>query len=159
MHYVKRPSFVEAFQWTGDEHQAEDPVWIVDAIRAGTASFEGSGADVVMKLVMGKGNPATVQQGWWVVRDAKGAIFTMKPEDFAAVFEPAPELVEEQVGLEERIRRAINTVSRENESDTPDFILAGFLMVSLRAFEAAVKHRRDWGAPPKVNITLPSPLV
>lgn len=45
-------------------------------------------------------------------------------------------------------RRELETLiyrhSRENESDTPDFILAEYMMSCLQAFEAAVKNRESW---------------
>ncbi len=38
----------------------------------------------------------------------------------------------------------INSHSRENESDTPDFILAMFLGDCLEVFDKAVKRRSKW---------------
>lgn len=38
----------------------------------------------------------------------------------------------------------INEHTRENFSNTPDFILAGFLETCLKAFESAVRYRDDW---------------
>jgi hypothetical protein len=38
----------------------------------------------------------------------------------------------------------INRSSQENESDTPDFILAGFLRDSLSAWNRATKERERW---------------
>ena len=46
--------------------------------------------------------------------------------------------------LRDRIRHAINCTSAENESDTPDFILADYLMASLDAFDAATRCREKW---------------
>lgn len=43
--------------------------------------------------------------------------------------------------LYEDIRSAINRHSRENVSDTPDFVLAGFLTDALRAFDVGVTRR------------------
>jgi len=39
---------------------------------------------------------------------------------------------------------AVNRCSRENVSNTPDFILAEFMERCLQAFEAASKRREDW---------------
>ena len=39
---------------------------------------------------------------------------------------------------------AINKVSAENMSNTPDFILAEYLMQCLGAFELSVKMRDEW---------------
>ncbi len=46
--------------------------------------------------------------------------------------------------LECRIKHAINCVSAENGSDTPDFILARYLTSALAAFDVAVVARDDW---------------
>lgn len=49
--------------------------------------------------------------------------------------------------LEEDIARAINCHSGENGSNTPDFILAEFLMRCLQAFDVGVRKRAAWGTP------------
>ena len=46
--------------------------------------------------------------------------------------------------LLDRIRHAINCTAAENGSDTPDFILADYLMAALDAFDAAVRVREEW---------------
>lgn len=43
--------------------------------------------------------------------------------------------------LREELTSLLNRHSAENESDTPDYILAAFLMSSLDAFDAAVRSR------------------
>lgn len=48
------------------------------------------------------------------------------------------------MSLEEEIRSVINSHSRENVSDTPDFILAQYLINCLEAFEQASNHRQQW---------------
>ena len=49
--------------------------------------------------------------------------------------------------LRKAISEAINSVSAENGSDTPDFILADFLTDCLEAWNTAIKRRNDWYAP------------
>jgi hypothetical protein len=44
----------------------------------------------------------------------------------------------------DELRDLINRHSRENASDTPDFILATYLEACLRAFDAAVLVRDAW---------------
>lgn len=39
---------------------------------------------------------------------------------------------------------AINSESRENASNTPDFILASYLVECLKNYEAAVNAREKW---------------
>jgi len=49
--------------------------------------------------------------------------------------------------LETRIRAVLNAESAENASDTPDFILAEYLMACLNAFNAATNARSHWYRP------------
>jgi hypothetical protein len=46
--------------------------------------------------------------------------------------------------LQKAISQAINSVSAENGSDTPDFILAEFLTECLMAWNKATRKRKDW---------------
>lgn len=43
-----------------------------------------------------------------------------------------------------RLEQLINEFSEENGSDTPDFILANYLIDCLDAFDNAVNHREVW---------------
>lgn len=42
------------------------------------------------------------------------------------------------------LEQLINRYSMENGSNTPDFILAGYLCECLSAFDFAVRAREDW---------------
>jgi len=46
--------------------------------------------------------------------------------------------------FEKAIQGTINKYSMENESNTPDFILAQFLSSCLRAFNQSVQQRENW---------------
>ena len=46
--------------------------------------------------------------------------------------------------FEKDIRDAINRHSQENLSNTPDFILACYLMDCMNAFDMAVNRREEW---------------
>ena len=46
--------------------------------------------------------------------------------------------------LEKKIEQALNSVSAENGSNTPDFILATYLTGCLAVFNAATIAREDW---------------
>lgn len=46
--------------------------------------------------------------------------------------------------LAEEFRAIINKASREEDSNTPDFILADFMLHSLEAFELASNRREVW---------------
>ncbi len=46
--------------------------------------------------------------------------------------------------LQKEIESLINKHSRENYSNTPDFILAEYLLACLSAFEVGVNRRNGW---------------
>ncbi len=63
-------------------------------------------------------------------------------------------------GFLKAIETAINTHSMENGSNTPDFILASYLVGCLGAFEEAVAHREAWyGRGPEGVVTIPTHSV
>lgn len=63
------------------------------------------------------------------------------------------------MSLEVDIKRAINCASAENGSNTPDFILAEYLLDCLAVFDKAVSAREKWyrwemqhaASPPDMN--------
>jgi hypothetical protein len=58
--------------------------------------------------------------------------------------------------LADEIAAVLNRHSRENESDTPDFILADYLTNALLAFERAVVRREEWHGRPERMVTVRS---
>lgn len=44
----------------------------------------------------------------------------------------------------EELEGLLNKYSKENTSNTPDFILADYLLAALDAFNNAVNHRSSW---------------
>jgi len=42
------------------------------------------------------------------------------------------------------IQQVINKYSKENGSDTPDFVLARYLEDTLHAFDRAMRSREEW---------------
>ena len=46
--------------------------------------------------------------------------------------------------FEQELRELINRQSAESESNTPDFILAQYIIGVLSAFNEAVQHREAW---------------
>ena len=63
--------------------------------------------------------------------------------------------------FEKELAELVNKYSKENDSDTPDFILARYLNAVLDNFNAAVKDREQWyGRIPKLyDIDVPFPTV
>ena len=46
--------------------------------------------------------------------------------------------------FEEDLRGLLNTHSAENRSNTPDYILANYILTCLNAFDDAVNERAKW---------------
>ncbi len=53
------------------------------------------------------------------------------------------------VALRDELTALLNKHSVENGSDTPDFILADYMLNCLTAFDEAVKARTQWYSPPE----------
>ena len=65
--------------------------------------------------------------------------------DAVVVGSPVVDTVLEKVmSLREEVRAAINRASADNGSDTPDFILADYLLSCLDAFDKATIARDRW---------------
>ena len=47
-------------------------------------------------------------------------------------------------GFRADLETLVNRYSRENGSDTPDFILADYLLAALKAFDHTVRNREAW---------------
>lgn len=62
------------------------------------------------------------------------------------VIEPA--IATQQSGFREELESLINCHSMENGSDTPDFILADYLLDCLKAFDKASNRRHEWHGHP-----------
>ncbi|WP_162600755.1 hypothetical protein [Paraburkholderia sp. C35] len=57
---------------------------------------------------------------------------------------PASPLSGTDGALQAELERLLNEHSRENASNTPDFILAKYMISCLEAFEAASRERESW---------------
>lgn len=53
-------------------------------------------------------------------------------------------ITQQATPFEEELRSAINRKSKENGSDTPDWILARYLSACLDAYDSAVQSRERW---------------
>ena len=83
--YRKKPVVIEAFKWTGDEHQAEEPAWI---IVPGVSFCENVGTpEVVLKINTLEG-VMTARRGDYIIRGIKGEVYPCKPDIFEATYEP-----------------------------------------------------------------------
>ena len=86
--FRKKPVVIEAFLWTGDMFQKEDPEWIGKAIQEGTVYFGNAGSeDVVLKIDTLEGTHIA-QRGDYIIKGVKGELYPCKPDIFELTYEP-----------------------------------------------------------------------
>ena len=68
----------------------------------------------------------------------------MNDEQIKVSREIMEEVMKTREDLAEKIRFVLNCASREGCSDTPDFILAEYMLSALECFETACRDREKW---------------
>jgi hypothetical protein len=87
MKYRKKPVVINAFKWTGDMFQNEDPEWIMEAIQEGKVYFSNIGKeDVVMKIETLEGTHSA-NRGDYIIQGVKGELYPCKPDIFEMTYE------------------------------------------------------------------------
>lgn len=88
MKYRKKPVVIEAFKWTGDHEQSEDPEWIVDKIKSGEVWIgrDRKKTEIYIETLEGV---MRGQRGDYIIKGLKGEIYPCKPDIFEASYEPA----------------------------------------------------------------------
>lgn len=84
MKYKTKPIEIEAFRWTGDMDQTEDPEWICEALKSGVVSIENFGGSLCMSLP----NEDGALIGDYIIRHADGDITGMDAQEFQETYEP-----------------------------------------------------------------------
>lgn len=90
-YYRKKPVVIEAFRWTGDIDQTEDPVWIVEAIKEYKAIIVPGDPPEFHMWDDGMQRWAAAQPGWWIIKGVKGEIYPCEPSTFEMTYEPVVE--------------------------------------------------------------------
>lgn len=87
MKFRKKPVVIEAFKWTGDQEQTEDPVWCIDAIKAGDITFAHSGSPRVEMYIKTLEGTMVASLGDYIIQGLKGEIYPCKPDIFELSYE------------------------------------------------------------------------
>lgn len=89
--YKKKPVVINAFKWTGDQYQEEDPIWIIDAIKKGTVWFENNkdedGLNVLTMVIKTLEGNHIANRGNYIIQGVKGEIYPCKPDIFEMTYE------------------------------------------------------------------------
>lgn len=86
--YRKKPVEIEAFKWTGDINQTEDPIWIIEAIQKGIVWFLQDSVNGKQEMIIRtlEGN-RRAQRGDYIIKGVKGEIYPCKPDKFEKIYE------------------------------------------------------------------------
>lgn len=90
--FKKKPLVIEAFEWTGNAYQAEDPIWIKDALakplnEVGAAHIVKDDEDGAILRIHTPEGILSAKPGDWVIRGIAGEIYPCKPSVFDATYE------------------------------------------------------------------------
>lgn len=91
MKYRKLPVVIEAFKWTGDCSQTEDPKWIVEAIRQRTVYFHENATEKVCMRIETLEGVMTAQRGDYIIKGVNGELYPCKPDIFEKTYEAVTE--------------------------------------------------------------------
>lgn len=89
MLFKKRPVQVEAFKWTADHDQTEDPEWIVAAIKDGRVWFGRDSLNNVTMIISTLEGNMTATPGDWIIKGVADEIYPCKPEIFERTYRAA----------------------------------------------------------------------
>lgn len=86
--YRKKPVVVEAFRWTGDRYQIDDPEWVVNAIESGYIVIVKKAEDFNprLKIITIEGT-MEAEPGDYIIRGVNGEIYPCKPDIFEKTYE------------------------------------------------------------------------
>ena len=92
--FRKKPVVIEAFLWTGDNDQKEDPEWIVEAIRLGDVWFIDTCTPRVKVAIRTLAGVMIAFCGDWIIRGVNGEIYPCKPNIFEKTYDAVDEEIE-----------------------------------------------------------------
>ena len=87
MKFTKKPVVIEAFKWTADEIQTEDPLWIIEAIRKGTVRFDNVGTPEVTLLIDTLEGTHRANRGDFIIKGVKDELYPCKSDIFELTYE------------------------------------------------------------------------
>ena len=92
MKFRKKPVVIEAFKWTGDQEQTEDPLWIIEAIKNKSVFFVNVGSEDVELCIATLEGVMTAKRGDYIIQGVKGEIYPCKPDIFEMSYEEVQEI-------------------------------------------------------------------
>ncbi|MFT8351308.1 hypothetical protein [Clostridium saccharoperbutylacetonicum] len=87
MKFRKKPVVIEAFKWTGDKTQCEDPIWVIEAIDNGTIFFTNKLTRNVKLCINTLEGTMTADRGDYIIQGVNGELYPCKPDIFEKTYE------------------------------------------------------------------------
>lgn len=91
--FRKKPIEIQAWHWRFSTEQAEEPVWIRDALhrwpQLGSIAFEPHHPDGPRIAIATLEGVMTANPGDWIIRGVKGEFYPCKPDIFGMTYERA----------------------------------------------------------------------
>ncbi len=85
--YRKKPVVIEAFEWTGDSNQKEDPTWLVDKIKNNEVYFTEVGNSGVKLHIKTLEGIMTAEIGDYIIKGVNNEVYPCKPDIFHKTYE------------------------------------------------------------------------
>lgn len=134
MDIIKRPEVIaDARQYDGtDKCAREIALWIDEHGGYSATSF-------AFKITNDVNHTEYINEGDWVVMEARGLFHRYTNAQFVSIYEPFVE--KDSPTFAQELCVLINKHSMEKYSDTPDWVLCEYLLASLKAFDLGVRMR------------------
>ena len=85
--YRKKPVVINAFKWTGDELQTEDPEWAIEAIKEGKMTFKNKGTPEVTLNIQTLEGTMEVTRGDYIIQGVENELYPCKPGIFHKTYD------------------------------------------------------------------------
>lgn len=85
--YRKKPVVIDAFQWTGDINQKDDPEWIIEALKTNVATILPKSPLGLIMMIDTLEGVMTAYPNDYVIKGIAGEIYPCKPDIFESTYE------------------------------------------------------------------------
>ena len=150
--FRKKPVVIEAIQFNGNSNMREIETFVGKKLRcmleSETAYVAGVAPPIFSLLIETKEGVMKAFKGDWIIKEPfeteDRKFYPCKLDIFEKTYEPYYDIPESPVCFEKELEQLINKHSKENDSNTPDFILADYLCRCLATFSGIVEEREKW---------------
>lgn len=85
--YIKKIEQIEAFKWTGDITQKEDPEWFIDEVKNNHVCFLNKNSENVLMQIQTVDGVFILSRGDYIIKNTKGEIHSCTEDIFEKMYE------------------------------------------------------------------------